>query len=252
VVADFTSIESLTSAFKGQDAVVCTFGTPDALAGQNIMIDAAIAVGVKLFVPSEFGSDVSNPLARALPVYGAKVAVEEYLKQKAATGAIAYVFLYSGAFLDWGLQVGFLQNTTGRQAKLFDGGDCKFSASTLATVGIALTRVLQKFEETKNRVVYVHDTILTPKKLLEYAKEATPGDNWKVETVSTSELEKKAYEDLQSGNIHDGVWYSFLYRAIFGEGYGGFLTKTDNALLGFKEKSESEIKAIIAKCAKKV
>ncbi|KAL3424127.1 oxidoreductase [Phlyctema vagabunda] len=251
VEADFTSLESLTVALKGQDAVVCTFGTPESLGSQPLIVDAAIAAGVKLFVPSEFGCDLTNPRARILPVYGAKVTVEDYLKTKAAEGKIAYAFIYNGAFLDWGLQVGFLQNPAARQATLHDGGDNKFSATTLPTVGAATAKVLAKFPETKNKEIRVHEAHISLEQLLAVAKELTPGEEWKVETTNTADLEKKAYEDLQSGNIHDGVWYSFLFRAIFGEGYGGGFEKTDNALYGVKELSDADLKAVVAKYVKK-
>jgi len=43
---DYSSIDSLTSTLKGQDAVVSTVATPD-LHSQNTLVDAAVAAGVK-------------------------------------------------------------------------------------------------------------------------------------------------------------------------------------------------------------
>lgn len=78
---DFSSLDSLKAALKGQDAVVSTLGA-FAAAQQTSLIDAAIAAGVKRFIPSEFGSDTTHPKVSALPVYRDKVAAQQYLKEK--------------------------------------------------------------------------------------------------------------------------------------------------------------------------
>src|SRR5882757_3626079 len=43
--ADFSSVDSVTAAFKGQDAVVLTIGAPGLIV-QSVLVDAAIAAGV--------------------------------------------------------------------------------------------------------------------------------------------------------------------------------------------------------------
>lgn len=50
------SMNSLTEIFKGQDAVVSMLPIT-ALGDQGTIIEAAIAAGVKRFIPSEYGSD---------------------------------------------------------------------------------------------------------------------------------------------------------------------------------------------------
>ena len=82
IEVDFTSVESLTKALNGQDALVSTVGI-SGLEGQTIMIDACVAAGVSRFLPSEFGSDLDNPMVKALPVFGYKVAVNKYAEEKA-------------------------------------------------------------------------------------------------------------------------------------------------------------------------
>jgi hypothetical protein len=56
VVQSNYDLESLIQILKGQDAVVSMLGIT-AMAEQKILANAAIAAGVKLFIPSEFGSD---------------------------------------------------------------------------------------------------------------------------------------------------------------------------------------------------
>jgi hypothetical protein len=45
------------------------------------MIDAAVEAGVKRFLPSDFGFDLTIPANRAERVYAMKIAVAEKLKQ---------------------------------------------------------------------------------------------------------------------------------------------------------------------------
>lgn len=55
VDVDFASVESLESALAGQEVVISTVAS-SALESQIILIDAAVAAGVKRFIPSEYGS----------------------------------------------------------------------------------------------------------------------------------------------------------------------------------------------------
>ena len=91
--ADTSSVESVTAAFQGQDAVISAVGN-EGLQGQHVLIDAAVAAGVKRFLPSEFGSDIANPKVAALPVFGYKVATQKYLKEAiAAKPGMTYTFV---------------------------------------------------------------------------------------------------------------------------------------------------------------
>lgn len=63
VKSDF-SINSLTKVFGGQDAVISMLPMT-ALAEQAIVIDAAIAAGVKRFIPSEYGSDSTVRISKS-------------------------------------------------------------------------------------------------------------------------------------------------------------------------------------------
>jgi len=54
---DITSVNALTAALKGQDAVVSTLTTSATSGTQRTLIDAAVAAHVKRFIPSEFGTN---------------------------------------------------------------------------------------------------------------------------------------------------------------------------------------------------
>ncbi len=56
VIKSAFDVTSLTQALKGQDAVISMLPIT-ALDQQGPLIEAAIAAGVKRFIPSEYGSD---------------------------------------------------------------------------------------------------------------------------------------------------------------------------------------------------
>ncbi|MCJ1424704.1 hypothetical protein MMC29_002592 [Sticta canariensis] len=245
--ADLSSVESVTAAFQGQDAVVSTVGTAG-LQGQTILVEAAVAANVTRFLPSDFGSDLANPKTGALPVFKFKIETHKALREAAATKPeFTYTLVCTNAFLDWGLQMNILLNWKDSKPKLFDGGKNVFSATTLDTVAQAVVGVLSHPEETKNRFVYVKDIDISQNQLLEIAKKVDPGKTWEEPIhVDTAELEKSSYESLAKGEVTPPVMVAFLVRVIFGPSeYGNRFTKTDNELLGVKGKTEAEVEALL-------
>jgi hypothetical protein len=233
---DYASLDSITTALRGQDALVSTLASA-AIDVQIRLIDAALAAGVQRFIPSEFGSDTRNPLARKLPVYAGKVKVQDYLTEKARENEkFTYTFIYTSAFFDWCLKMGFL---LGRE--MYDGGDRKFSTTRLSTIGKAVVGVLQHPAETRNRDVYVHEAVVTQKQLAKLS-----GKEWEAEEASTEVLEREAYAELGKEKPDYGkAMYGFLKRAVWGEGYGGYFGQVDNELLGIGMMNEREIEELV-------
>lgn len=245
--ADLSSVDAVTAAFQGQDAVVSTVGTAG-VSGQGILVEAAVAANVKRFLPSDFGSDIANPKTGALPVYKFKIETHKALREAAAAKPdFTYTLVVNSVFLDWGLQKNILLNWKESKPKLFDGGKKVFSTTMLDTVGQAVVGILGHLEETKNRFVYVKDIDISQNQLLEIAKKIDPGKTWEEPIiVDTAELEKKSYESLAKGEVTPPVMMGFLFRAIFGPPeYGGQLTKTDNELLGIKGMTEADVEALL-------
>ncbi|KAI9790636.1 MAG: hypothetical protein M1816_004969 [Peltula sp. TS41687] len=251
VKADYSSVEALTEALKGQDAVVSSLHAA-ATDEQFRLAEASIAAGVKRFLPSEFGVDTINPKSRALPVFGGKVKLQEYLKKKAAEGAITYTLVFTGSFFDWALGVGFIINTKERKVELYDGGENQFSATTVAGVGKAIVGVLTHYEETKNRAVAIQEALVSQKQLLKIAQKITntTDDQWEIKVTETAPLEEAAYEELKKESPNALLWiYNLIKRAVFAEGYGGRFDKVDNELLGLKEFTDDDLEALVAKYA---
>jgi len=245
--ADLSSVDSVTAAFEGQDAVVSTVGTAG-LPGQGVLVEAAVAANVKRFLPSDFGSDIANPKTGVLPVFKFKTATHKALREAAAAKPdFTYTLVCNNAFLDFGLQKNLLLNWKERKPKFFDGGKNVFSATTMDSVGQAVVGVLSHPEETKNRFVYVKDIDISQNQLLEIAKKVDPGKTWEEPIlVDTAELEKSSFASLAKGEITPPVMMGFLFRVMFGPPeYGGRFTKTDNELLGVKGKTEADVEALL-------
>lgn len=247
--ADLSSKDSVTAALKGIDAVISTVG-PEGIPAQHILLEAAVAAGVKRFIPSDFGSDIGNPKTGALPFFKSKIQIHEQLRQlSAATSTFTYTSVCTGPFLDWGLEKNFLLNWEETKPKLFDGGKSVFSTTSLDSIAQAVVGVLSRPEETKNRTVHVKDIDISQSQLLEIAKKVEPAKQWEDPVhIDTADLERSSNESLAKGQISMPVMVAYIFRAIFGPPeYGSRFEKTDNELLGLKDKHEADVEAIFRK-----
>ncbi|KAK7915161.1 hypothetical protein PG985_012864 [Apiospora marii] len=235
VEVDYSSPESLQAALAGQDAVISLITTPAAMT-QLALIDAAIAAGVRRFVPSEFGSNLANPKTRANPVFKHKVVTEDYLIEKAQSTGLTYTFFYNNAFLDWALRANFIVDFTKPNPQVLDGGDTPFSATTMQSVADGLVG-------TKNRAVYVHDLVTSQSRLLELARQARPDRTWEPESVVLDDLVAVAEQRMAKGIFDFETIGPFLKRAIADPECGGVFSddQVDNELLGVKGKTDEFI-----------
>lgn len=245
IPVDYSSAPDLTAALTGQDAVVSAL-TTSAMITQVPLIEASIAAGVKRFIPSEFGSDTGNPKSSKLPVYQTKIAVHHNLQEQAAAHPeFTYTLIRNGAFLDWGLALGFHLQFDSETPPFYDGGDRPFSTTTLATIGQAVVEVLRHFDETRNRVVFVHDAVVTQRKILSIAQKIAPDRKWNPVTVSTTDMEAKSRDSYVEGVFDLNSSLGFLCRALFGEGYGGEFQNVDNELLGMGFKTDADLEELV-------
>lgn len=185
VRANYDSIDSLKKAFEGQDVVI-SLVAGHVLGDQNKLIDAAIAAGVKRFIPSEFGSNTPDARTRAIvPVFEAKLGTVNYLKSKEKE--ISWTSIITGPFFDWGLKVGFLGfNAADKTATLFDNGTATFSSTNLHTIGLTVVKALEHADATKNQYVFVSGFQTSQKQILEAAEKVT-GAKWTVNHASTKD-----------------------------------------------------------------
>lgn len=100
---DYASFDSLKDAFIGQDAVVnCITGGATQYEPTKLIIDAAIAAGVKFYFANEFVSNLDSEQYRRLPeaFIGSKVRIRGYLEELAKDGKVAWTSLNGGPFFD--------------------------------------------------------------------------------------------------------------------------------------------------------
>jgi hypothetical protein len=97
--SDFSDSD-IESAFTGQDVVISVVGM-SALIEQKRYIDIAVKVGVKHFMPSEFGANASNDaVLELLTIFQAKREVQQYLKTK-ESDKFSWTALGTSILLDW-------------------------------------------------------------------------------------------------------------------------------------------------------
>lgn len=189
---EYESPNSLLDALRGIDAVVSTLGKKTGLQCQFALIDAAATVGVKRFVPSEFGADLQDSKIRAFPTYQIKAQVEEYVEKKARETGLTYTYVYNSLLFEEGLGFSVFGDFSARRVSYFDGGDTAFSFTRLATAARAVVAVLRKFEATKNSAVRIQDLSITPRRLLNTIQNLDPKHHWSPVAVETGKLVKEA------------------------------------------------------------
>src|SRR4051794_13634063 len=172
---------------EGQDMVISMVGGI-AAGDQQVFIDAALAAGVKRFLPSEFGPYSRNPEFAALNpvVLPAKAGTVDYLRSKQPL--ISWSSLVTGAFFDWAMKVGFFGfDLASKTATLIDGGTSVFTTTTLSTIGKALVAILEHRGETKNQYIFVSSFNVSQKDILDVV-EKVDGQKWTVKHVTSEEV----------------------------------------------------------------
>ncbi|KAI1497297.1 nmrA-like family protein-like protein [Biscogniauxia marginata] len=249
---DYSSLESLTDALKGHDAVVSLLQPTAVDTAQRVLLDAAVKAQVKRFLPSEYGSNGSNEKVSQLPFFVPKARFQEAVRIEAAAGNLEYTLICTGPFLDMCLDLGLFMNLKERSTILYDGGNRLFSTTTVSTLAKAVAGVLKHPEQTKNRVVLVQDIAITQKRLVEMGEKATGPDGWKEEEVPVAKLlEEIEEEKKKSVPSHLVFVLNSIKIGVYGEGYGSHFQNLDNELLGIKGLTDAEVQSLVNTYAQK-
>lgn len=240
-VPDDYPAEQLEAAFQNQDVVVNAI-TSTSLGVQYRFIDAAIAAGVKRYIPSEFGLDNSNPVAQALsPVFKAKGEVRAYLQSREGSG-LTWTAIACGMWLKWSFQHDFL-GLHPREKKLvvWDSGNDRFTCTTMENTALALTRALLLPQETKNKCLYIGDFSISQVELFEtiqrFAKKP-----WTRENVQSEFVIKDAKARYEAGDV--SATYALIEAGFVTGAYGSDLEaghEMSNALLGLPKNEVDDV-----------
>jgi hypothetical protein len=250
-VPDDLNVDAVAQALreKSIDALIITIAGSH-VESQKKLIDAAFKGGVKRVMPAEFGScdSADEKTNEILPLMKGKKIVRDYLlelqnKGREDRGKLTWTSLITGHFFDYGLTCGLLKfDVKQRKAYILDGGDIKFSGSNLDFIGKAVIKILEKPQETENKLLYVHSHHVTQLELLA-ALEKVTGDTFeRIDQKSEDELEvvRPKMLDGDSEATEEVV-------AVWGVVASDWNDKLANTLLGLKEEDlEETVRNIIA------
>lgn len=252
-VPDDLNVDEVARALREKeiDALIITIAGSH-VDSQKKLIDAAFKGGVKRVMPAEFGScdSADDKTNEILPLMKGKKDVRDYLlevqrKERRGAERLTWTSLVTGHFFDYGLTCGLLKfDVKGRKAYILDGGNIKFSGSNLDFIGKAVIKILEKPQETENKLLYVHSHHVTQLEVLD-ALEKVTGDKFeRVDQNSEEELKivrpKMLNGDGEAREEVVAVWGVVASDWKDKEGFA-------NSLLGLKEESlEDTIRKVAA------
>ncbi|KAH9900506.1 NAD(P)-binding protein [Xylariomycetidae sp. FL2044] len=245
--AAYTAPE-LTTALKGQDAVVSVIG-PGGLPTQVAIIDAAVAAGVKRLIVNDFGW---GPNSRTMPEFAAigaqrKAAWDHAADLAKANPGFTWTGITIGNPIDWGMKKFPLMGFDARayRATIYDAGAEPFTGTTLEGIGQSVVGVLTRPAETANRFVKVRSIQTCQNELLGAYEKAT-GRRWEVARASSRDL-------IESGRRHkeanNGAWrLELVVGQLYDVGQARCIVAasreaSDSELLGVKEETAEKVVA---------
>jgi hypothetical protein len=173
-------------------------------------VDAAVAAGVKRFIPSEYGTNNLDPRARAVvPIYDIKGNALQYLQKKAAEseGKFTWTSICCGSWLDWALRPDksgtFLGiDVKGRKATVWDSGRARFAVTSSDNTGLAVVRALlpEHAEATANKQVFLADFMTDTLEIVE-ALEKETGEKWQLDRKESRDVLKAARARYDAGDV---------------------------------------------------
>ena len=229
-IPDNATEGDLVAALQGQDALVVAMKASDE---RDVirLADACIKAGVRRLIPPDFGSvDSLDPrCVELVPLYKQKNRVREHITQLSAQHPqFSWTSLVCGHFFDYGLSSGLLQfDLDTLQARIFDNGEVRWSASTFAQVGGAVVKVLQKEDQTRNKVLYIQSLCVSQKEVLA-TLERVSGRQFVatfVESESSIKTEKQKMDDGDGNAVEELV-------SVLGITRPNWENKLANELLG--------------------
>lgn len=249
---DYT-LETLKSAFQGQDAVISATSVFTIETIQEIILEAARATGVQRVVLNEFAdSPIYQDGLPELMVYRrVKDKVREHAQRLSdesvnSDGSRSFTWsaVATGNLIDLSLKkypiFGFdIQNRT---ARLVDNGVELITATTLRDIGIAVRGILLHPKETANRYIHVRSTCTSQSEILQAFRDATK-EEWTVTHASSSSLLENGRKAFAAGERKGML--DLLVAQLFEKGANRSIVvpteKSDNGLVGVQERPVIDI-----------
>ncbi|KAF2441674.1 isoflavone reductase family protein [Karstenula rhodostoma CBS 690.94] len=252
-VPDDLNVPDVTRALKENniDALILAI-KPVQVAQNKRVIEAAFNSGVKRIIPAEFGSvDSADAKTREVyPIAEYKKEARDYLislqdqERGDGQGKLSWTGLVPAHFFDWGLGNSLLCfDVAQRKAYLQDGGDIKFSASNLPFIAKAVVKVLERPEETANKLLYIQSFHVSQNEVLAVLEKVT-GDKFEIVHQKSEERLAELRPKMLEGDFHAteetvGIW------GLVASDWEG---RVANELLGLQEEDlEETVRKVLAK-----
>lgn len=252
-VPDDLNVPDVTQALKDNniDALILAI-KPAQVAQNKRLVEAAFKSGVKRVIPAEFGSvDSADAKTREVyPIAECKKEVRDYLislqnqERGDGRGKLSWTGLVPAHFFDWGLGNGLLCfDVAQRKAYIQDGGVIKFSASNLPFIAKAVVKVLERSEETANKLLYIQSFHVTQNEVLAVLEKVTE-EKFEIVHQKSEERLKELRPKMLEGDFHAteetvGIW------GIVASDWEG---RVANQLLGLQEEDlEETVRKVLAK-----
>ncbi|KAH7357631.1 hypothetical protein BKA66DRAFT_472934 [Pyrenochaeta sp. MPI-SDFR-AT-0127] len=253
-VPDDLEVDAVAQALRENeiDALIITIAGSH-VESQKKLIDAAFKGGVKRVMPADFGScdSADEKTNEVLPLMKGKKDVRDYLlsleNKERGNGEerLTWTSLITGHFFDWGLTGGLLKfDVKARKAYILDGGNIKFSNSTLGFIGKAVVKILENPKETANKLLYVHSIHVTQLELLAALEKAT-GDKFERINQNSEEELKVVRPKMLDGDYDSREEVVAIWGVVASDWKGreGFA----NSLLGLEEEDyEETVRKVVA------
>jgi len=241
---DLTDHSTLVENLRGNEALILVQGTDhEFLTVSKAVIEAAIDAGVKMVMPSDYGSR-DTPIFITAAAF--KPMIRDFVKEKASDNKITYTIIKNGAFFDMSFKMAYNIDYAAKKATLFDDGNQKFHTTTYGSIANAIVGVLRAPAQYANKTVYIHDFYTTQRELLSIVESEVNKDGSKFETTSidTEELGKNSVEALKRGERNMQNIFGAIRSAVWGkEASADWDENDDSQALGLEKKDlRAEIK----------
>lgn len=241
---NYDDAESLKAALTGQDAVVSTLGSAALGPQQQKLADVAFSIGVKRFIPSEFGINTRQlqGLKIGQIVAGKTKLVDDLVKKADQNADFTWTGLSNGMFFDY---LGF--DGKAKKVTIMDSGNERFQTTTRSTIAKAVASILKHPQETANQYLSIASFQPTQNEMLKIVEEET-GSKWTIAHESTADLQKIGEEKLAKGDYSAFMQLLMVHLYRDGEGHPVKDSEKANKLLGLPEEEDlrAELKKFLA------
>ena len=141
----------------------------------------------------------------------------------------------------------FLTDLQTQTAPVYDNGVHTFSSTSVSSVGKAVAGALKNAAATKNRLVSVHDIVLTQNKVLNLAKKYSGSDvKWIENPLDAAAELGTILENTKQSDLDLFKTLALLKAALLGGKFEAEFKTLDNDLVGVRLLSDGEFEKIFA------